>query len=76
MRTNPALLFVRAAGNEIGQAGGAALAAAVAESAVLLDITKNPSIIYGDLVAVRLSNNRRTPEAPDSPLDGWTKREE
>ena len=76
IRTNPSLLFVRAAGNSIGQDGGAALAGACAESAVLLDITRNPAVVYADLTAVRLSNNRRTPGAPASPLDGWTKREE
>ena len=75
LRTNPSLLFVRAAGNEIGPKGGAALASALVESVAMLDMTHNNAVGYADLMAVRLSNNRRAPGAPPSPLDGWSKAE-
>ena len=75
LRTNPALMFVRCAGNGIGQEGGAALASAVGECAAMLDMTQNPACVYADLMAVRLSNARRAPDAPPSPLDGWSKRD-
>ena len=67
---------VRAAGNEISAAGGAALAGATLESNVLLDLSQNCAVAYADLVAIKLSNNRRAASAPPSPLDGWGKREE
>ena len=75
LRSNPSLLFIRAAGNEIGPTGGAALASALAESIAMLDMTHNNAVGYADLMAVRLSNNRRAPGAPPSPLDGWSKAE-
>lgn len=78
IRANSQLQFVRAAGNEIKHEGGQALAVAIADSAndaVLCDVKYNP-MDYRDLVAVRLSNERREPEAGVSPLDGWGKQED
>lgn len=75
LRTNHALIFVKAAGNEIGQAGGAALAGAHAEGGALLDLTHNHAVSYADLTAVKLSNNRRAADLPPSPLDGGRREE-
>jgi Ran GTPase-activating protein (RanGAP) involved in mRNA processing and transport len=75
LRTNPALLHVRAAGNEIGRAGGAELASALGASRALLDVTHNYAMEYADLMAIKLSNNRRATSTPPSTLDGG-KREE
>ena len=50
-------------------------ASALAESIAMLDMTHNNAVGYADLMAVRLSNNRRAPGAPPSPLDGWSKAE-
>ena len=75
MRSNPTLRFVRCAGNEIGPAGGAALAEALGESvsaSLLLDATHNYAISYAHAKEIALSNNRRRADAGPSPLDGMT----
>ena len=79
LRANHALQFVRCAGNAIGPTGGRSLGEALsvsANDALLFDAKYNPAIEYRDLVAIRLSNCRREPDAGASPLDGWGKQEE
>jgi len=73
LATNPTLRFVRVAANEIRAAGGRALADAVETSlcsSLLLDASRNPAMVYHDVVRLRIANNARRSGAGENPLDG------
>ena len=76
IKRNETLRFVRLCSNDIGAAGGRALADAVEASGcadLLCDASRNSNMAYHDVVRLRLCNNTRQHAAGDNPLDGAKK---
>ena len=76
-QTSSTLLFVSAASNEVGVAGGRALVDAfdASQSLVQLDVSFNPRIAYKDITRARLTNALRGGSSAVNPLDGLSKGE-